>query len=198
VGRRAQSGRSSPVAGSWSRSRQLLTAAALALSSACASSSQEVKVIHSQAAATALDRVYVVVFQGQVDWDRAEKLRQALAEALQSQAGAVATMAVAGSELDKGPARIDIDAFKPDGVVVVKPASGVTPKEGGGTSVSYDVMVLDRKLERTLWRAMLVSEAGPELMAQDLVKHLGFDGLLARKTGDEPARNSDDVDKKSK
>lgn len=161
-----------------------LTFAALALAAGCATSPEPVKVIHSRPAATALDRIYVLVFRGSLAWERAEEVRQALADALQPRAKALATMVASGMELDKGPARADIDAFRADGLLVVRPAGS----EAGGGSATYDVAILDPAGQRTTWHAKLVSEAGPGAMAQDLVRQLAWDGLLAAQPGDERPR----------
>lgn len=170
----------------------LLIATALALGG-CAAEQPEVKVIRSRSDATPMDRVYILVFQGQLDrdhadrdWNRANEVRQALAEAFQSRVAALATMVATGLELEKGPARADIDAFHPDGVLVIKPAAGVVTQPDAPPQVTYDVALLEPKLERTTWRAMLVSEAGPQTMARDLVRNLAWEGLLHRKPGDEP------------
>lgn len=156
--------------------------AAAALAAGCASSPEPVKVIHSRPAATTLERIYVVVFRGSLAWDRAEQIRQALSDTLQPRAKALATMVAEGMELDKGPARADIDGFRPDGLLVVRPAGAAAG------ALTYDVAVLDSAGQRTAWHAKLVSEAGPGAMAQDLVRQLAWDGLLVPKPGDERPR----------
>jgi hypothetical protein len=165
-----------------------LIVVSLALAPGCATSQSQsdVPVIYSRAAPTQIARAYLIVFQGQLDADRAEKLRQALTDALQPRTSALVSMLVTGLKLDEPNARADIDAFRPDGVVAIKPAGGISRQEDGGDSITYDVVVEVPKEKRTVWHASLVSESGPEVMARDLVEHLTTAGLLARKDGGEP------------
>jgi hypothetical protein len=171
---------------SFDRLRCALVAVSLALASGCATSQSEVPVIYSRAAPTQITRAYLVVFQGQLDANRAEKLRQALADALQPRTAALVSMLVTGLTLDEPNARADIDAFGPDGVVTVKPTGGLSRQEDSSDAITYDVVVDAPKEKRTVWHASLVSESGPELMARDLVEHLTTAGLLVRKDGGAP------------
>jgi hypothetical protein len=165
------------------RLSRALIAATVALLPGCASSpAPEVKVIHSHSDATPIERAYLIVFQGKLEGDGGDRVRQALADAFQPRVAALASMVVSGFSLDEGAARADIDAFRPDGVVVIKPAAD---QEGRPNSVTYDVAVLDRTGKRTVWQAKLVSEGGPAVMARDLVKNLAAEGLLKPKAGDE-------------
>ncbi len=166
------------------RLSRALMAASVALLPACASSSPapDVKVIHSHSDATPLEWAYVVVFQGKLEGDGGERVRQALADAFQPRVAALTSMVVSGLSLDEGAARADIDAFRPDGIVVIKPA---VDQEGRANAVTYDVAVLDPTGKRTVWQAKLVSEGGPAVMARDLVKNLAAEGLLKPKAGDE-------------
>jgi hypothetical protein len=160
-----------------------LALAGLASASGCATSQSEVPVIHSRAAVTAIGRAYLVVFQGQRDADSAEKVRQALTDALQPRTAALVSLLVTGLDLDDPNALTDIDTFGPDGIILVKPTGEVTHQEGGAESVTYDVVVKAPKEKRVVWHANLVSESGPEVMARDLVDNLTAAGLLSR---DEP------------
>jgi hypothetical protein len=164
-----------------------LIVVSLALGAGCATSQSEVPVIYSRAAPTQISRAYLVVFQGHLDATRAEKLRQALADALQPRTSALVSMLVTGLTLDEPSARADLDAFGPDGVVTIKPTGGSARQEDGGDSITYDVVVEAPKEKRTVWHANLVSESGPEVMARDLMEHLTTAGLLARKGGAEPS-----------
>jgi hypothetical protein len=158
-----------------------LIVVSLALAPGCATSQSEVPVIYSRAAPTQIARAYLVVFQGHLDANRAEKLRQAVSGALQPRTSALVSMLVTGLTLDEPNARADIDAFGPDGVVTIKPTDGSTRQEDSGDSITYDVVVEAPKEKRTVWHASLVSESGPDVMARDLVEHLTTAGLLARK-----------------
>jgi hypothetical protein len=164
---------------------RVLALAALALAPGCATSQSEVPVIHSRAAVTPMARAYLVVFQGLQDADGAEKLRQALTDALQPRTSALVSLLVTGLELDEPNARADIDSFGPDGIILIKPTGEVTHQEGGAESITYDVVVKAPKEKRVVWHANLVSESGPEVMARDLVDNLTTAGLLSR---DEPPR----------
>lgn len=125
-------------------------------------------------------RAYLVVFQGPRAADGAEKLRQALTDALQPRTSALVSMLVTGLELDEPTARADIDTFAPDGIILIKPTGEVSQQEGGAESVTYDVVVKAPKEKRVVWHANLVSESGPEVMARDLVDNLTTAGLLFR------------------
>jgi hypothetical protein len=175
-----QSRSSLPGWRSLDRIYRVLIVAGLALLPACATSQPDVPVIHSRAAPTPIHRAYLVVFQGQLDAVRAEKLRQALADAFQPKTSALVTLLVTGLDLDEPNARADIDAFRADGIVVIKPTGGVSQQEGGADSITYDVVVEAPKERRTVWHASLVSESGPAVMARDLVEHLTSAGLLIR------------------
>ena len=163
--------------------------AGLALATACATSESEVPVIYSRATVTPVLRAYLVVFQGQLDADRTEKLRQALSDALQPLTSALVTLRVTGLELDGPTARADIDAFGPDGIIMIKPTGEISHVEGGAESITYDVVVKAPKEKRIVWHANLVSEGGSEVMAHDLVENLTTAGLLAHKNGGEPPRD---------
>lgn len=166
-----------------------LAVATLTLAPGCASSQATVPVIHSRPAVVPLDRAYLVVFQGQLDAVRTERLRQALGDALAPRTTALVTMVVSGLELDEPTARADIDAFHPDGVLVIKPTGAASrqPGEGDDDAVTYDVAVLAPKGKRTVWHASLVSEGGPGLMARDLVDHLTAEGLLRPTSAPQPS-----------
>lgn len=166
------------------RALSLATLAGLLSTLGCATSPAEVPVIYSRAAPTLIQRAYLVVFQGQLDAVRAEKLRQALGDAFQPRTSALVTMLVTGLDLDDPNARADIDAFRPDGIVVIKPSGGVSQQEGGADSITYDVVVEAPKERRRVWHATLVSESGPAVMAHDLVENLTTAGLLRRADGD--------------
>ncbi len=157
-----------------------LALAGVALTPACATSQSEVPVIHSRAAVTPIARAYLVVFQGQRDAAGAEKLRQALSDALHPRTSALVSLLVTGLDLDEPNARADLDAFGPDGIILIKPTGEVTHQEGGAESVTYDVVVRAPKEKRVVWHANLVSESGPEVMARDLVDNLTAAGLLFR------------------
>jgi hypothetical protein len=62
--------------------------ACLAVVPACASSQSEVPAIHSRAAGTPILRACFVVFQGRLDSASAQKLGQALSDALQPRTSA--------------------------------------------------------------------------------------------------------------
>jgi hypothetical protein len=160
-----------------------LAVAGVVIAPGCATSQSEVPVIHSRAAVTPIARAYLVVFQGQRDADSAEKLRQALTDALQPRTAALVSLLVTGLELDDPNALTDIDNFGPDGMILVKPTGEVTHQEGWAESITYDVVVKAPKEKRVVWHANLVSESGPEVMARDLVDNLIAAGLLSR---DEP------------
>ena len=164
----------------------MLFVAGLALASACATTESEVPVIHSRAAVTPIERACLVIFQGQLGADRVERLQHALTDALQPRISALASMLIAGQGLDESSVRADIDAFGPDGILLIRPAGEIVHEEGGSESVTYDIVVRAPKEKRDVWHANLVSESGPEVMARDLVNHLTTAGLLARKDGGEP------------
>lgn len=160
-----------------------LAALGLAFAPGCATSQSEVPVIHSRAAVTPIARAYLVVYQGQRDTDSAEKLRQAVTDALQPRTSALVSLLVTGLELNDPNALTDIDTFGPDGIISIKPTGEVSHQEGGAESVTYDVVVKAPKEKRVVWHANLVSESGPEVMARDLVDNLTAAGLISR---DEP------------
>ena len=165
----------------------ILIVAGLAVAPACATSQSEVPVIHSRAAVTPILRACFVVFQGRLDSAAAQKLRQALSDALQPRTSALVSMLVSGLDLDDPIAREHIDAFGPDGIIFIRPTGEVSHEEGGAVSITYDVQVKAPKEKRIVWHANLVSESGPEVMARDLVDHLTTAGLLARNEGGAPA-----------
>jgi hypothetical protein len=166
---------------------RILIFACLAVAPTCATSQSEVPVIHSRAAVTPILRAFLVVFQGQLDSASAQKLLQALSDALQPRTSALVSMLVSGLEFDDPTARAHIDAFGPDGIILIRPTGEVSHEEGGAVSITYDVQVKAPKEKRIVWHATLVSESGPEVMARDLVEHLTTAGLLTRNDGGEPA-----------
>jgi hypothetical protein len=109
-----------------------------------------------------------------------------LTDALQPRTSALVSMLVTGTQLDEPTARADINAFGPDGILVVKPTRATSHEEASGDSTTYDVSVEAPKEKRTVWHASLVSQSGPEVMARDLVEHLTTAGLLAREDSREP------------
>ena len=166
---------------------RILIVVGLAVAPACATSQSEVPVIHSRAAVTPILRACFVVFQGQLASASAQNLQQALSDALQPRTSALVSILVSGLEFDDPIARADIDAFKPDGIILVRPTGEVSHEEGGAVSITYDVQVKAPKEKRIVWHANLVSESGPEVMARDLVDHLTTAGLLNRNDGGAPA-----------
>jgi hypothetical protein len=159
----------------------MLFVAGLALAPACATTESDVPVIYSRATVTPIARACVVIFQGQLGAARVERLQRALTDALQPRISALVSLRIAGQGIDDATVRADIDAFNPDGIILIKPAGEIVQEAGGAESVTYDVVVKAPKEKRDVWHASLVSESGPEVMARDLVDNLTTAGLLVRK-----------------
>jgi len=160
---------------------RVLFLGSLALASACATTESDVPVIHSRATVTPIARACIVIFQGQLGAARVERLQRALSDALQPRVSALVSLRIAGQGLNESTIRADIDAFGPDGILLIRPAGEVVHEEGGAESVTYDILVKAPKEKRDVWHANLVSESGPEVMARDLVDNLTTAGLLVRK-----------------
>ena len=151
----------------------------------CAFSEASVKHIERGEISKPLDRVYLLVFQGEVDRYYAEKLRLVLAEAFRPHTGAVTTFLVTGLELDDSAVEADIYRFHPDGILLLKPVGGHRNAMGGLDRVHYAVTLVESNKRRTLWRAKATNEGSPirmgtrmELMATEIVKNLVWDGVL--------------------
>ena len=177
--------------GSRLRRWAILLPALLVLAVGCGSSSS-IRVIETPSTARPLDRIYAVVYQGQLDGNHAELLRRALVETFQPRTSAFRISVIAGLELDDSVIKADIERFRPDGILMMRPIGGLLYSAGGSYNVTYYAAVLEPKGGRAIWRAKLRNEGAPimvgprmGLTARDLARHLTWDHLLREKKGDE-------------
>jgi hypothetical protein len=154
--------------------------------------SSSIRILQTPNAAEPLDRIYALVYQGQLDRNHAEKLRAALVATMQPRTTAFRVMVITGLELDDSQIRADMEAFRPAGILMMKPTGGLLAPVGGTYNVTYLATVLEPRSGRVLWRAKLRNEGAPvmlgarmELSARDLARHLTRIHLLREKQDDE-------------
>jgi hypothetical protein len=172
------------------RLRRSLPWVLLAVLVGCGSSST-IRVLDARPVDRPLDRIYAVVFQGQLDGNHAEQLRRALTETFESRSAAFRVSVITGLELDDTSLKADIARFAPDGILLLKPIAGLLGS-AGSYNVTYEAKLLAPNSGRPLWQARLRNEGAPvgigsrmRLSARDLARHLTWDHLLKEKPDDE-------------
>ena len=101
-------------------------------------------------------RLYVTVDQGNVEPVFAEALSSALGTELQQRGVAVKTKILSGLDLDSKAVDTDVQAWRPDGVVLVE-FSGGSGTYGNLENATYNVSLVEASSGRRLWRAQVYS-----------------------------------------
>jgi hypothetical protein len=123
-----------------------------------------------------------------------DKLKNALTEVLQPRMTAFRASIVTGYELDDRVLEADIQRFRPDGLLVMRPKDALL-SPAGALWVVYDATLLEPKEDRVIWKARLRGEGyvsrRVRMMAHDLGRRWTRSGLLKRLENDELLEEQD-------